>query len=913
MHMKEKSPKLTAPSVLSLGVKEWKAVQSEENKTTPSQIPDGVLMHNIGDALMIENTTGEKITLHYKKQIVLHNKCIVAMRIDCRGEFVKNAAGCLFLNGYELPLNGSVVMPIEPPINMTLTLKISAHSACLIKSVAFSYLTEEPDLIAECGTQEDVLVVVPNYPSAANLYLSAFAHARDLAYVEAGMKVQVAVMTDTWYNMRYDIDGIPVCFGPYSDLKKLLSRKQYKVVIIHFVDVTQYPILDGYITNEKLIFINHGPETMFEVLPNKVRPYFTAPYDDVIEDPVKRDFVRRYARKDNVEWVFVSEFLRDKAEELMDIEFKHSHVIGNIINEANFPYREKTAEDRKKIMVLRKFDNICQHSVDQVVLAISALSRKPFFSELEFNLYGDGNFYEELTAPLHRFPNVHLHRTFVPNNEIQNIHAEHGILLIPSRHDTHGVSMNEAAASGLVVVGSRVNCTPYYMDEAHNHTLADPEDYEELAGIIERLYNDPEEFLAISRRLSQYVREVNSAAETIDREIALVHACMDAVDWDVLPEAAPEGDPILTILVAAYNVESWLDKCLYSLVNHRNAGKTEILVVNDGSKDRTSEIAHRYEQATHGVVRAIDKVNGGHGSTINVGIAEARGRYFRIVDGDDWVDSENLATLVDRLADETADIVLTKGSYEYADKASLENIIDYDMLREGTLYHYDDLLFPEYGFKTYGALLTTGNYRVECLRKADFRLSEKKPYVDMEFNAFSQRYVQTLRYWDLDIYRYLIGRAGQTVSRDFWKAKYEVHASIIFNILETLDRMEDFPENRKRFLYAHLVAMMADSQIFMYDQVCRWDQIDPFLERLGKWPAALEASFAYIEEKDDASRKILKQYRHCSGTKPLINTDGTERQMVNVRTLLSPGMVKKTVRSVVPYGIIELWRISTTK
>ena len=913
MQFKRKLPELIAPAVLPLDAAYWMAEPDEENESAPAPIPEGVLLRNVGGALRIENTTGEKITLQYKKRIALQDKDIVSTRLDCRGEFIKNAGGCLFLNGHELPLDGSVVMPMKPPINMTLTLKISAHSACLIKSLSFEYLTEEPDLIAECGTQEDVLVVVPNYPSAANLYLSAFAHARDLAYVEAGMKVQVAVMTDTWYNMRYEIDGIPVCYGPYSDLKTLLSRKQYKVIIIHFVDVTQYPILDGYITNEKLIFINHGPETMFEVLPNKVRPYFTAPYDDVIEDPEKRAFVRRYARKDNVEWVFVSEFLRDKAEELMDIQFLHSHVIGNIINETNFPYREKTAEDRKKIMVLRKFDNICQHSIDQVVLAISALSRKPFFSELEFNLYGDGKFYEELTAPLHRFPNVHLHRTFVPNNEIKNIHAEHGILLIPSRHDTHGVSMNEAAASGLVVVGSRVNCTPYYMDEAHNHTLADPEDFEELAGIIERLYNNPEEFLAISRRLSQHVRSVNSAAETIDREIALVRTCMDTVEWDAMPDTAPEGDPILSILVAAYNVEPWLDKYLFSLTNHRNAGRTEILVVNDGSKDRTSEIAHRYEKATHGVVRAIDKVNGGHGSTINVGIAEARGRYFRIVDGDDWVDSENLATLVDRLADETADIVLTKGCYEYTDKAQLENIIDYDILREGTLYHYDDLLFPEYGFKTYGALLTTGNYRVDCLRKANFRLSEKKPYVDMEFNAFSQRYVQTLRYWDLDIYRYLIGRAGQTVSRDFWKAKYEVHASIIFNILETLDRMQDFPENRKHFLYAHLIAMMVDSQVFMYDQVCRWDQINSFLEHLGKWPAALEASFAYIEEKDDASQKILKQYRKCSGTKPLINTDGTEHTMYNVHTLLSPGMVKKAVRSIVPYGLIKLWRIATTK
>ena len=58
---------------------------------------------------------------------------------------------------------------------------------------------------------------------------------------------------------------------------------------------------------------------------------------------------------------------------------------------------------------------------------------------------------------------------------------------------------------------------------------------------------------------------------------------------------------------------------------------------------------------------------------------------------------------------------------------------------------------------------------IYVLKKAQFQISEKRPYVDMEFNSFAIRYVDTLKYYDLDIYRYLIGREGQTVSRDFWK------------------------------------------------------------------------------------------------------------------------------------------------
>ena len=184
---------------------------------------------------------------------------------------------------------------------------------------------------------------------------------------------------------------------------------------------------------------------------------------------------------------------------MMGIHFKHTCVIYNTINEQLFPYHEKTADDRKKILVIRKFDNIRVHSIDQVVEAIEELSRRDFFNELSFEVYGDGSYYDILTAPLKRFSNVKLHRTFVPNSEIHKLHAENGILLIPSRHDAHAVAMSEGASSGLVVVGSNVTSNGFFMNEAENHTLADPENACELADIIERLYDHPEEFPAIGK------------------------------------------------------------------------------------------------------------------------------------------------------------------------------------------------------------------------------------------------------------------------------------------------------------------------------------------------------------------------------------------------------------------------------
>ena len=369
------------------------------------------------------------------------------------------------------------------------------------------------------------------------------------------------------------------------------------------------------------------------------------------------------------------------------------------------------------------------------------------------------------------------------------------------------------------------------------------------------------------------------------------------------------GDNVeLTIVVPAYNVQDYLDKCLFSICNHRNIGSMEVIVINDGSNDSTSSIAHKYAKLLKGIVRVIDKENGGHGSTINIGISEAKGRYFRLVDGDDWVDSENLAKQIDRLRNEKADLVLTLATYEYVDKAELENVIEYSMLTEGTLYHFDDLLHKNYGFRKRGPLLSTATYRTDCLKKAKFSISEKKPYVDMEFNAFAQRYVEKATFYDLSIYRYLIGREGQTVSKEFWSKKHKDHRFVILNTLEELERMEDYSDwRRKEYVYRLVLAPMIDSQIFMYDQLCLWSEIDSFLDDLDKHPEALNAGKEYINCVNGASKKILKKYRIAiliGRCKPIT---GKKSKLVRLAKKLSENpRLKRLAKKFVPSQIISV-------
>ena len=109
-------------------------------------------------------------------------------------------------------------------------------------------------------------------------------------------------------------------------------------------------------------------------------------------------------------------------------------------------------------------------------------------------------------------------------------------------------------------------------------------------------------------------------------------------------------DILLTIVIPAYNISRYIEKLLDSILTSKKRRSIEILVINDGSNDDTKEKAKRYKQRYPDTINVIDKENGGHGSTINSGVMNASGKYFKVIDGDDWVDTIELDRFIDRLA-----------------------------------------------------------------------------------------------------------------------------------------------------------------------------------------------------------------------------------------------------------------------
>lgn len=254
---------------------------------------------------------------------------------------------------------------------------------------------------------------------------------------------------------------------------------------------------------------------------------------------------------------------------------------------------------------------------------------------------------------------------------------------------------------------------------------------------------------------------------------------------------------ILTVIVPVYNTEKYIKRCLDSLDNKEINDKLEVLVVSDGSKDNAINIAKEYSKRLPDTFKIVEKENGGHGSTINKGLELATGKYFRVLDSDDWVDNVNFVEFVKRLEDQDADLVVTDYSKEFIYEGKSEKIV-YKNLEPNKKYVFDkfdlNILNGEY------FVMATSTYKTEVLRKSNLKLMEKTFYVDMQYNVVPIPYVNSFVYFDLDIYRYFIGRLDQSVNTASFVKNHLNHDKVVKYLIDYYSNLTDISDTKKEYI-----------------------------------------------------------------------------------------------------------------
>ena len=236
----------------------------------------------------------------------------------------------------------------------------------------------------------------------------------------------------------------------------------------------------------------------------------------------------------------------------------------------------------------------------------------------------------------------------------------------------------------------------------------------------------------------------------------------------------------LTISIAAYNVENTLEQTLKSMNDERVLDDLEVLIIDDGSKDNTYKIAEKYQKIAPQTFKYIKKKNGGHGSTINKGIELATGKYFKVVDGDDWVDTETLVTFINSLKSLNSDLVLTNHVEVFPDRIKKISLI------QGMVPN------KEYSWKSdidvKRVVLHNLTVKTELLKANHVKITEHCFYVDVEFVIWAAYISKTITYLDIFLYQYRLGEEEQSVAKKSMLKNVDMQEKVAYKLVSLFDK-----------------------------------------------------------------------------------------------------------------------------
>lgn len=331
---------------------------------------------------------------------------------------------------------------------------------------------------------------------------------------------------------------------------------------------------------------------------------------------------------------------------------------------------------------------------------------------------------------------------------------------------------------------------------------------------------------------------------------------------------------ILTVSIAAYNVESTLEECLIPFTKSRYKDELEILIINDGSKDQTVEIAKRYVREYPNTFFLVNKDNGGWGSTLNSGMQHGTGKYFKQLDGDDYFSNENLDRFVEFLKLTNADMVYSPFVL-FTDKngAILRIAGNYqNTVPVNTLMHFDEI--PDFVPAMHSLCVKT-----EILKEHSIQITEHCFYTDVEFVLKCCNFCQTLIFFSLPVYYYRLARSGQSMSIQGVRKHYRDHLKMLWTMLR-YEKENIISSWAKETFHKRLLLACEFQYIFFF----ALEGTEKERQELIQFDNNLQENYPkYYSEIGNGAVKLLRKF-HYHGYKWIgkIQTNRDKRKKINV-------------------------------
>lgn len=330
---------------------------------------------------------------------------------------------------------------------------------------------------------------------------------------------------------------------------------------------------------------------------------------------------------------------------------------------------------------------------------------------------------------------------------------------------------------------------------------------------------------------------------------------------------------LLTVAIPCYNSESYMSHAIETILT--GGEEVEIIIVNDGSKDKTKEIADAYAAKYPTMVKAVHQENGGHGEAVNTGLKHATGLYYKVVDSDDWVNEAALKRILKVIRyyvkhGKSIDMFLANYVYERQAEGT-QRVVNYtNVFPQNKVFSWDNVgHFRQSQF----ILMHSVIYRAQLLRDCGLQLPKHTFYVDNIFVYNPLPYVKTMVYLNEDFYRYFIGRDDQSVNETVMMGRMDQQLRVTREMIRHTKIGTIENKKLKKYMIKYMSIMMTICTVFLLKKGHPEDR------------KQIEEIWEYMKKEDPEMYRMVK--RTLLGTTMQWRKNGLGRGIISLGYTLS--------------------------